>query len=267
MIALSSLAVARRPTVRKPTNLKLMKFPSLLAFAVLSSHFLITPSARAATVVNIDISRDNTDPLGGAAGQLHVGSGAADDPGTVWNDYSTLLTGAGSTIAAGYSQTNLVDSNGVGTTVGLTLNTGWYRTFNGASGNDLQREYAFVDNGATGVGTLTGLAPSGEYRLYFFAGGNLDTDYTVGATTKTATGAGFLQAVNAPGFGEGIQYVTFGSVFADVDGKLQFNIHANTAETTGDASLAAIQIVAVPEPTGSMLMLGSLAAFAFRRRR
>jgi hypothetical protein len=244
-----------------------MKTPSSLVLVVLAGHALLTSSARAATVVNIDISRDNTDPLGGTADQLYVGTGAAADAGTIWNDYSTLLTGAGSTIAPGYAQTGLVDSNGIATTVGLTLNTGWFRTFNGTTGNNLQREHAFVDNGATGVATLTGLAPSGEYKLYFYAGGNLDTDYTVGATTKTATGAGFLQPINAPGFGEGVQFVTFESVFADEDGNLQFSIHANTVETTGDASLAGLQIVAVPEPSGGLLLLGSLVMLAIRRRR
>jgi hypothetical protein len=239
-----------------------MKSKSKLVLLLLA---LIPAGLPAATVVNIDIARDETGPLGGSARVLTTSVGPAPDTGTIWNDYAVSLDAAGSTVPVGYSRTGLLDSTGGATTMGLTLNGGWYRTVNGTTGNALQLERAFTTNGVTGIATLTGLVAGGLYDLYLFSSGNLVTTYQIGATSKTATGSGFLQAINAPGYGEGIQYVTFLSMVADESGNLQINALPSSGTTA--AALAGLQVVAVPEPSAAMILVGSLAGLGLVLRR
>lgn len=246
-----------------------MKNQSKIALALLT---LFPVALHAGTVVNVDIARDQSGPLGGSARVLYTGVGAAADTGTIWNDFAISLTGAGDTIPGNYSQSDFLDSNGNATTVGLTLNSGWYRTVNGTSGNALQLERAFtLDDITVGLSTLTGLTAGGEYDLYLWASGNLATDYTVlGQSvnpTASATGAGFLKPTPTE-LGEGVQYVKFESVFADGLGHLQFSALGQTGGSAG-GSLAGLQLVAVPEPSTSMILMSSFVAlgFAIRRRR
>lgn len=223
---------------------------------------LLPVALSAATVVNVDFSRDETGPLGGNADVLFNATAAAPDSGTIWNEYDISLTGAGSTIPVGYQVDDLVDSLGVATTVDLELTSGWYRAFNSAlTGNNLQREWIFANNPSVGVATLKGLNPATTYDLYLIAA-TRDTLFTIGNTTKLAT-AGVN--ANIAGWADGVEYVVFQSLTPDSNGQLVFNLAGNTGETAGE--LAGLQLVAVPEPSTALLVLGALAGFVLRRRR
>lgn len=236
--------------------------------------FALSPAALSgATVVNVDLSRNTNSPLSGlpSVSALYSGVGIAPDAGTFWNDYSVYMpstggTGGADSIVNPYTVNNLTASDGSTiTSIGLSLSSGWYRAFNaGSADNDLQQEWVYATGGATGVATLTGLTANGEYNLYMFASGNKSTTYTIGDTSLTATGAGFLKTIGDPTVGEGIQYVTFNSVFADENGDLSFNV---TSSSGADGVLAGLQIEAVPEPSASIILIGSLAGLGLILRR
>ncbi len=211
--------------------------------------------AASGLTVNVDFSRDETGPLGGAARVLYSGTAVAPDPGTVWNDYSIAMLGAGSTVPAPYQIDNLVDSIGAATGIDLEMTSGWYRAFNSTIvANNLQKEWVFASSPSTGTATLKGLEPSAAYDLYLITGGARKTDFRVGAPTKTATSA---YTANPANWVAGKEYVIFPSVTADANGRIAINVSAGAGETAGE--WAGMQIVKVAPATAANFLYAASA--------
>jgi hypothetical protein len=244
-----------------------MKTQSKLALFLLP---LLPVALSAATVVNVDFSRDisiaNPAPAN-PAGSLQTSTGPAPDTGTFWNDFRIGLTGAGTTVVAGDTRNNLSDSTGAATTIDVSLTSGFYRAFNSSTLtiNDLQQEWVFAQLGQMATMTVGGLNSSLTYDLYLVAPGSttLPAAYTIGGTTQNATGA----IGDGVTWAAGLQYVLFSGIAPDGGGNIMIGIQDGLAPINGNGGIAAIQIVAIPEPSTSLLLLGSLVGLALRRRR
>jgi hypothetical protein len=173
------------------------------------------------------------------------------------------------TIVNPYLVSNLIASDGVTpTTIDVSLSSGWFRAFNGtATGiNDLQQEWVFADLGHLATLTVGGLDTSLSYDLYLVcSAGNQPTDYTIGTTTRNATGIYSQSDISL--WTEGAQYVLFSGIAPDGSGNIAIGVQDGAAPITGNGNIAAMQIVSVPEPSTSLLLLGSLVGLALRRRR
>lgn len=193
----------------------------------------------------------------------------------------------------------LLDSAGQGTSVALSLgvngafdSAGLGDQEGGAGGayGALMSDYMFLDAGGAGLvstmsGTLSGLAASNFYDLYFYGQGDKftgniyrgqNTLFTIGGTSKqtgwdgTPGGNGSLN--------EGVEYVKF-TVQADADGKINFtwsnvvggvNVLADAdGHSTRYAAFNGLQVAhnpdAVPEPAAALL--GALGVLGLLRRR
>ena len=229
---------------------------------------LMTGALSAAVVVNADFSRDNTGPLGGNAAVLYTSTGPAPDTGTIWTDYEVALTGTGDTIPAGYTLSNLPASDGSATTIDIQLTSGFFRSFNGtvaASGNDqdaLQNERIFSNNNNTGIITISGLNPALTYDLYMIASG-FNTTYSVGGETTTALGT--VNTVDGTKvWTDGTHYASFSGLSPSVTGTIALGVTGNGQQF---GAIGGLQIVAVPEPSSAVLLLGSVIGIALGRRR
>ncbi len=185
----------------------------------------------------MDFARDETGPLGGLPDVLCTSVGPAPDGGTVWNDYSIALDGVDSTIPTGYSVSNLLDSSGAATAIGVTMSSGWYRVFNGTPANALLKEWAFARN-STGIVTVSGLDPLATYDIHLIGSGGYPTDFMIGGTTKAVTGA-FAES-NIALWTENNQYVVFSGLSPDGGGIISISVEAHGSGS--DGALAAMQI-------------------------
>jgi hypothetical protein len=231
----------------------------------------LIPVALSAQTVNVDFSRDITSPI---AGSLVPALFAATGPagvagGTFWNDYSVYLPAVGdqgaNSITNPYSVNNLTASDGItATTIDVTLTSGWYRSFNGTvTINDLQQEWVFAQLGQSATMTIGGLNSSLTYDLYLVAGATINTSFTIGATTLNATGATGDGVTWTPG----LHYVLFSGIAPDLAGNIAVGIQDGIAPINGNGGIAGLQIVPVPEPSTTLLLVGSLVGLTFRRRR
>lgn len=249
-----------------------MKAKSKLALLIGS---LLPVALAAQTVINVDFSRDQSvTPNGGTVVSILYGvPGIAPDAGTTWNDCKIAMdAGSASTFTIlnpPYTAIDLKDSYNQATTVDLELTSGFYRAFNNSliatTANTLRGEWVFANNGVTATATFKGLNPLATYDLYLY-GATRSTTFTVGATSKTATPAtlGTAQA----SWVAGTEYVYFNSLTSTGAGELVFTM-VSAAGSTFASELSGLQIVAVPEPSTSMILIGSFVglALALRRRR
>jgi hypothetical protein len=242
----------------------------------------------AGQVINIDFDESTNV-------QTYQGLAGANDPSgatALWN----RLTGSGTTTING---TNLVDSDGQTTGVGITL--GINGSFLSAPGQqqlgtweDLMTDYVFIsaptqEQVVSNTALIFGLDPGKLYDVYLYGQGNnfleaysegQNTLFTIGGVSKQTSWDGI-----AGGDGllvEGIEYVKY-SVVANPTGQISFNWANVVAGPGGNVAtdldgnpsrfgvLNGIQIVdvaAVPEPAAALLgALGALGLLGLLRRR
>jgi len=202
---------------------------------------LAAPDVRGA-IVNVDFATN---------GGTYAGTGVIGT-GTTWNG-----------VAAGATQNDLNDENGVGTDIDVTSNstnqnTHASRTLNGsvALGDIAWRSTPFSV-------TLSGLSSTSTYDLvlfgvdgYFMRG----ADFTIGGDTKSTTGASKATFVEVD------NYVRFSSI-APTANQIVISIVGNGGDPL--AHINGLQIEEIPEPSTLLLTLLGFAGLAFfggRRR-
>ncbi|MDA7881614.1 PEP-CTERM sorting domain-containing protein [Akkermansiaceae bacterium] len=228
----------------------------------------LTSSALSAATINVDFSRDVSGPNPGTnqADVLATSVGVAPDTGTVWNNFSINLSGAGSTVVAGDTRANLLDSTGAATTIDVTLTNGFFRAFNpGATANynGITREWVFAQNGVTSTITVSGLAANASYDFYLVVGGSFGTTFTINGSSGDTTGN---TEPNLANWVEGTQYAKITGT-ADGSGSLDIVLTDNNTATNAAGAISGMQIVAVPEPSSAFLLFGSLLGLTLRRCR
>jgi hypothetical protein len=237
---------------------------------------LLAGTLSAATVVNVDFSRDisGLNPGTNQADILASIVGIAPDTGTVWNDYSVVMTNnvisATGAVPPGDSRSNLLDSTGAATTIDITLTSGFFRAFNPAattSYNNVSREWIFGSEGATGVITVTGLELNATYDFYLLVGNTFGSTFSIGANSESVSGIATPTA--NPAFADWTEGVEYAKITGTADGlgNLVISVGDNSAATNGGGSISGMQIVAIPEASSSLLLLGSLLGLGLRRRR
>ena len=217
--------------------------------AVLALAFAASP-ALATTVINIDFGMQGDHP-GGVVSATYTGAGAAFDPtgGTTWNSVIVVDNnafqgppGEFGWWTADVTKTNLLNSQGGATSIGVTLTadpangTGAFGILQGApnlgavatNAVDLMRDYVIGFNVPQKV-ELTGFAPNTQMDLYLYGAGdtsNRDTQFTVvdvngshsATTTGTITGDGNNPVSHTLTLGG--DYVVLPAVVADGTGKV-----------------------------------------------
>lgn len=218
-------------------------------------------------VVNADFnSADLSSPT-------YSGLGVAPGVGTIWNGLGITNNNTAQTFSS------LVDSFGVTTSIGLTLQkTGSFddffgpQAFNTAAG--LMRDYASVDSfnpavAATRTLVISGLLPSISYDLYLFGAGNevsQNTIFNVGASTQATTGP----SVGTGSLTLGEDYVVFASVTPNGLGEITVTWGNDITDALPSkyGIFNGLQIVAIPEPgTLALAGLGAVGLAFLRRRR
>ncbi|MEX1049751.1 MAG: sialate O-acetylesterase [Akkermansiaceae bacterium] len=221
-----------------PPTSGLAKFPILALFLLCLPALGLT--------VNVDFSRDVTSPITGSLpAALHASTGPAPDTGTYWNNYSVYMPATGGSDGADsivnpYVVNNLTASDGTtATAIDVALTSNFYRAFNGtATINDLQQEWVFARLGNSATMTISGLDSALTYDFYLVGAGSFQTNYTIGTTTKTATG------VNGTGgvWTAGTNYVLFSGVSPNTSGIITIGIQDGLAPIDGNGTIAAMQI-------------------------
>lgn len=235
-----------------------MKIPLLILGLTTIAALVSLPLQAAAIIINVDFQV--------TGGTTFVGEGAIRPAGsgTTWNAFD-ISTG-GLNPPNGESMLNLLDEYGAATTVAVEFGTGWTGTFN-ATGttNPLQWDRAYTAGADLGTFTISGLAAGGgtTYNVALIASGDIETEFTLGGTTLTATGG----SANS-GFVDGVSHVYFSDLTA-TGGEITFTTRASGG--TGNGALAGIQIQAItqaiPEPSSTALLgLGGLALVLRRKR-
>lgn len=220
------------------------------ALAAALTMALITSPALATTVINIDFGLQGDHP-GGTVSAPYTGAGAAFDPtgGTTWNSVNVIDNnafqgppGEFGWWTADVTSTNLLNSQGVATSIGVTLTadpangTGAFGILQGSpnlgavatNAVDLMRDYVIGFNVPQKV-ELTGFAPNTQMDLYLYGAGdtsNRDTQFTVvdvngshsATTTGTVTGDGNNPVSHTLTLGG--DYVVLPAVVADATGKV-----------------------------------------------
>lgn len=201
-------------------------------------------------VVNVDFSRDISaqNPGGNPAPILFTGTGPSSDLGTTWNDLRVPLSISGDqgadTIANPFQFNNLDASDGTTTTIDLDLTSGFFRAFNGppaassATIAALQNERVFSNSGNLATLTLKGLDPARQYDLYLINSGSFATAYTIGATSKTASGNSF-----DGDWTDGVEHAYFAAVNPDASGEIAIGIQDGSAPINSFGTISGIQIV------------------------
>lgn len=185
-----------------------------------------------ANVINVKFNSNGALFMNGTANSM-----PAQYTSTTWNDVLDL------------SATNLLDTFGNETGIGLTLNVG-KKYSSDSIGLPVLEEYRYFSGSASEVGmtlTLTNVTPGVEYDIYMLSQGNQD-----GRTTRFALGAGSLVAgtnildaapadLTATTWTDGGNYVKFGSVTSDVSGTIF--IEAASLSGNNSGSLNGMQLV------------------------
>ena len=170
---------------------------------------------------------------------------------------------------------NLIDEDGVATTLSFDLDaTG--NSFSGGGGvNDFFRGYTFLSGGgdpgtpSQGAFTIGGLDNAKTYNIYFYAtwdfidaGSEFSLDG--GATWKLSDG---VPSVSNAAFIEGQSYVVFSGVAptaGEIDGLWRTTLEGDSIRHRGPFN--GFQIQEVPEP-GTFALLAAGAMCILRRRR
>jgi hypothetical protein len=224
-----------------------------LPFAALA---LLAATAQAA-VINVDIQGNNSGgSVANYTGESANGPIASDNN---WNYFNTV---------------GVPDAGDSMTVSGVTFafGDGWLSSFADGAPNNLQGDRVFTANGVTGTFTISGLDTNMNYNLALIGAsqttGGFATDFTIGGTTKTATGE-HETGTNANGaltFVEGSSHVLFSGISGST-GSITFTMTDSVDGTNGVLSGLQLEGVAVPEPsTTALLGLGGLALILRRRR-
>jgi len=210
-------------------------------------------STLSAAIINVDFQVTGGDTFSGQGAIRPAGSG------TNWNGFN--IPAGGLNPPNGQSMFNLLDEDGAATTVDVAFGTGWTGTYNATNtSNPLQWDRAYTAGADLGTFTISGLASGGAYNVALIGSGDLETEFTLGGTTITASGG----SANS-GFVDGVSHVYFSGVTA-TGGEITFTTRASGG--TGNGALAGIQVQAVPEPASAALLLGlGSIALILRRRK
>ena len=243
-----------------PNNLQHASKMSSKSTRFLAAVLAGTVSTQAATIINVDIQ-------GGGSPRAKTGLAAyASDPAgaaTVWN--TTALSGS-----------SLNDSTGAATSVGYTITStnttiGTWRQQNTGGGQDnLLYDYAF-DNNANAASrnltvTITGLDPTETHQLYVYGGiqfaDNNDgtVDYTIGGNTQQIVWLGLDGGSSTTSYNLGENY----TIFSGLSGS---SITMTIAAPIGEPTITGFQIISVPEPGTSSLLLLLGGSCLLRRKR
>lgn len=263
-------------------------------FGALAALVLIGRVAQG-TAVNIDFGLHG-DHQDGPTSVAYIGVAAAPDAGTVWNNIEVLdnnaFRGAPGEFgwwSASVSQSNLLNSQGAATTIGVNVvglgepNTGAFAIVSTAANNlaavatdarDLMRDY-LIGFGEPRQVVLSGFAPGKKVDLYLYGAGdtsNRDTVFSVtdllgphsASTTGTPTndvGSPVSHTLTLGG-----DYAVLPGIFADLSGIITINYFHN--DGSGEAPFNGVQAVYdIPEPGTAVLAGGMAVALISRRRR
>lgn len=270
-----------------------MKRHRILVCATLA--LLVATQAAQAKVINIDFGLHGDHPLGPTS-VPYSGVAAAPDLGTVWNHIEVVdnnaFTGPPGEFgwwSASVSQSNLLDSQGAVTPIGVNVvgvgenATGAFAIVSTATNNlaavatdarDLMRDYLIGFNEPRQV-VLSGLVPGALVDLYLYGAGdtsNRDTLFSVtdasGLHSATTTGTP-TNDVNSPvahTLTLGADYVVLPGVLASGAGDITVNYFHG--DGSGEGPFNGLQVVlrAVPEPNTAVLAAFGLAAAFIRTR-
>ena len=206
-----------------------------------------TPSTEVA-VVNVDVQ-----PAGATA---YTGLAAAPDlaGNTLWN----ILEGPA--VTDPLTITNLFESDGSATTIGVTLSghaEGPYAL--GTDANTLTKDAVLVDGNVprTANFMINGLSADTSYDIYLYTeyylvAGWGDTIYVIGTTTNTASSLSSAPTVaNGTGWTEGDQYVKF-TVDSNGSGEISGTYKKKSSRY---GVISGIQIMPTPPPQGTIIVI------------
>jgi PEP-CTERM motif len=259
----------------------------LLMASALASHQAMAYTINVDFQAKIDVTPNNGSNVFSID---YSGTAAAPDTGTVWNaltpgntgtdgyNFQDTNVGLYDRVTAGTpSYTNLLDSQGNATSVGLSVDAGGvFSTANNAgnltniatNAKDLMRDYliAFDHYELPGARTVTvsGLPAGQQVKLWLYGEGDqasnsrqtrFDANGVIGATSG--------DAVNMP-LTEGPHYVALSGVFANGNGEISIVYTANNVD---EGPFNGFQLTTVPEPaTIALLGLAGLGLLAIRRK-
>ena len=232
-----------------------------------SAVLFVHPSYAAAGTYNIQVTAKDNNGLSATRNftltvnfvnpnvTIYTRASAGDAIGAPWNS----LTGA--------TTTGLLDANGNTTTVGVTFApTFWWGTYNGGptTGNNsgvypdaVLKDYYYFDifGGPDSVnGTVTGLDPTKQYNLTFYAGSVWSGAPNNGTTTYSANG----QTVLLPVQGNTQNTVTIGNITPASGGTIPFVMNETAGSPAG--FLNALVITQIFDDGTAPVGIGSLTA-------
>lgn len=241
--------------------------------ATISAGGLCAASASAATLYNLDISRDRGGVVFNADtddSNLVFNSAAPSGTSTMtWNVYSS---GAGLGTGVTINYTDINDSTGGASTIDVSIGSVNVDGYSDESVRDgIWTGYAHTasDNGSGPTVTISGLNPGDEINLVLYHGharwsGLADTAFTFGGVTKTASES--TASSNMP-LTEGETYVRFDGLVADINGEITGTFGNPTVGNVSNTGLlSGLQFEVVPEP-GSLALLGLGGLLIASRRR
>lgn len=244
---------------------------------VLATAGLATIAGSAnASLISVDIDR-------AAAATSSNGVWAS----STWNaDFDNSLT------EASFTHSGLLDSAGVTTGVGFTINSSnsnySVKTFNNWTGGSPSPS-ALVDDGAYVVNptnnndggsssdtlttTITGLAANGTYDLIVYVKDGISNVMTATAGAGNTGPTQYTGSINETGVTDAYGQPTSGGVttgdfyyFQGITADSSGNLVFNTVGSGGYASLAGFQLQSVPEPASLALMgIGGLLLMSRKR--
>ncbi|MGC9259749.1 MAG: PEP-CTERM sorting domain-containing protein [Phycisphaerae bacterium] len=231
------------------------QFAGLLSAAAIAAIAGVSSSANAAAATAVNVQFDQ--------GSTYIGTAAAPDTGTFWNQINTSNTNNGGTV----SGSGLTASDGTTvTTIGFTLTGGdlfggapaFGSNNNGTNNNLLQN---FVVGGPFSPGdstaeslTISGLTPGAAYDVYFYGSKNSGaaSTLTFGSTTVTTDGNVVNAATPFDAADQGHEWNVIDGLVANGSGDIVGNV--GTTSGAGYAAVNGFQVVAVPEPGSAGLL-------------
>jgi hypothetical protein len=224
----------------------------------------------ATTLYNFDLARNRGGVESNASNDdSNLVFNTAAPSGTSAMTWNVTNTGLGNLTNATVSKNDLAGSTGTASTIDLAItsvNTDGYSDQTPKDGVWTSYMTTVAQNGTGPTITLSGLSPGDVVNLVLYNGnarwsGATIADYTFGGVTKQAAES---LASNTMPLTDGVTYVRFDGLVADVDGRISGTF--GTPAGIGTATLAGLQFEVVPEPSAAVLgLLGSLALL--RRRR
>jgi hypothetical protein len=240
-----------------------MKTTSVLSFIASITILSIGQARSAGTVISVDFNSSPVSTFSGIESMAAAANPAFNEAST-WNPLPLTYSPDGTGADVDPSFSDLVDSTGASTTVGLEF-TGTVPSYYNAYGNQIWSDFIWLNadvggNHDTIDWILTGLPANTLVDIYFY---NVHThDYRSFDMHYDGDGDGTLESVTVvdwqnDGYVPGIQT----SASGEVAGSMQIGTG------TSQASWAGFQINIVPEPGPFVLLALGVVAVAGRRRR